>query len=59
MTRVPSLYFLQALLAQQTTDVTSLYRRGVDPECSYYVLNPESNIPNTEEKFAAMFAKYV
>ena len=59
VTRMPSLYFLHALLRMQRQDVTSLLNQGVDPRNAFYVLNPENNLPQTQQKFAAMFKTYV
>ncbi|XP_061203195.1 separin isoform X2 [Neopsephotus bourkii] len=53
VTRLPSLRFLLSYsLAQKAGSVLS---RGVNPSSTFYVLNPHSNLKDTEERFRGWF----
>lgn len=55
VTRLPSLHFLLNYnLLKQHQPQSSLVR-GVDPKKTFYVLNPHSNLPGTEERFRDWF----
>ena len=55
--KVVKAIFSKALLEQQARLRNSVFEQGVNPRNAFYVLNPESNLPNTEQKFADMFSK--
>ncbi|XP_066440329.1 separin isoform X1 [Eleutherodactylus coqui] len=55
VTRLPSLHFLlnYGLLKKHQPQSTLVH--GVDPKKTFYVLNPQSNLPGTEERFRDWF----
>ncbi|XP_063806795.1 separin [Pseudophryne corroboree] len=55
VTRLPSLHFLlnYGLLKKHQPQSTLVH--GVDPKKTFYVLNPHSNLPGTEERFRDWF----
>ncbi|XP_069826304.1 separin [Dendropsophus ebraccatus] len=55
VTRLPSLHFLlhYGLLKKHQPHSTLVH--GVDPKKTFYVLNPHSNLPGTEERFRNWF----
>ncbi|XP_071585533.1 separin isoform X1 [Heliangelus exortis] len=56
VTRLPSLRFLLSYsLAQKQQQAGSVLSRGVDPNSTFYVLNPHSNLLGTEERFREWF----
>uniref|UniRef100_A0A7M4EJJ1 separase n=1 Tax=Crocodylus porosus TaxID=8502 RepID=A0A7M4EJJ1_CROPO len=55
VTRLPSLRFLLSYSLRSQDQAGSVLTRGVDPSSAFYVLNPHSNLPGTEERFRAWF----
>ncbi|XP_032063192.1 separin [Aythya fuligula] len=54
VTRLPSLRFLLSYnLAPRQAG--SVLRRGVNPTRTFYILNPQNNLPSTEERFRSWF----
>uniref|UniRef100_A0A8C4R0V7 separase n=1 Tax=Eptatretus burgeri TaxID=7764 RepID=A0A8C4R0V7_EPTBU len=54
ITRMPCLSFLLATSAQAST-AGSVLNTGVNPHKTYYVLNPQANLPSTESTFRQWF----
>ncbi|XP_040395533.1 separin isoform X2 [Cygnus olor] len=53
VTRLPSLHFLLSYsLAQRAGSVLC---RGINPTRTFYILNPQNNLPSTEERFRSWF----
>ncbi|XP_056654102.1 separin isoform X3 [Monodelphis domestica] len=55
VTRLPSLRFLLSYSLIRETQASSVLNRGVNPQSTFYVLNPQNNLGNTEERFRARF----
>ncbi|XP_069509429.1 separin isoform X2 [Ambystoma mexicanum] len=55
VTRLPSLRFLLSYNLLKKYCPQSAYTRGVNPDSTYYVLNPHGNLPGTEERFRDWF----
>ncbi|XP_018411707.1 PREDICTED: separin [Nanorana parkeri] len=55
VTRLPSLHFLLNYNLLRKHQPQSSLVRGVDPKKTFYVLNPHSNLPGTEERFRDWF----
>ncbi|KAJ8359018.1 hypothetical protein SKAU_G00155430 [Synaphobranchus kaupii] len=55
VTRMPSLHFLLGHCALKELDPESVLNGGVDPQQVYYVLNPDANLKDTEERFKEWF----
>ncbi|KAG7477347.1 hypothetical protein MATL_G00068680 [Megalops atlanticus] len=55
VTRMPSLHFLLGHAALKQLDPGSVLNRGVDPQQVFYVLNPDANLKDTEERFKEWF----
>ncbi|NXN07932.1 ESPL1 protein, partial [Indicator maculatus] len=55
VTRLPSLRFLFSYSLAQKHQAGSVLSRGVDPSNTFYVLNPQSNLQGTEERFRGLF----
>uniref|UniRef100_A0A8B9CUE0 separase n=1 Tax=Anser brachyrhynchus TaxID=132585 RepID=A0A8B9CUE0_9AVES len=54
VTRLPSLHFLLSYsLAQRQAG--SVLCRGINPTRTFYILNPQNNLPSTEERFRSWF----
>ncbi|XP_074081900.1 separin [Macrotis lagotis] len=56
VTRLPSLRFLLSYSLIRETQASSVLNRGVNPQSTFYVLNPQNNLGNTEERFRARFS---
>ncbi|XP_040845089.1 separin [Ochotona curzoniae] len=56
VTRLPSFRFLLSYSIIKESGVSSVLSQGVDPRCTFYVLNPQNNLSNTEEQFRANFS---
>lgn len=56
--RLPSLPFLAALNTSLRRDSLSTLVRGVQAEKVFYVLNPDSNLPDTEARLDKAFQEY-
>uniref|UniRef100_A0A8C9V3Y1 separase n=1 Tax=Scleropages formosus TaxID=113540 RepID=A0A8C9V3Y1_SCLFO len=57
VTRMPSLHFLIGHCLSKKLDPTSVLNVGVDLKKVFYVLNPDANLKDTEERFKEWFAK--
>ncbi|XP_027714178.1 separin isoform X1 [Vombatus ursinus] len=55
VTRLPSLRFLLSYSLIRETQASSVLNRGVNPQSTFYILNPQNNLENTEERFRARF----
>ncbi|XP_074835691.1 separin [Carettochelys insculpta] len=55
VTRLPSLRFLLSYSLAQRHQPGCILSRGVDPSSTFYVLNPNDNLPGTEQRFRAWF----
>ncbi|XP_072510909.1 separin [Notamacropus eugenii] len=55
VTRLPSLRFLLSYSLIRETQASSVWNRGVNPQSTFYILNPQNNLGNTEERFRARF----
>ncbi|XP_036386546.1 separin [Megalops cyprinoides] len=55
VTRMPSLHFLLGHAALKQLDPGSVLNHGVDPQQVFYVLNPDANLKDTEERFKEWF----
>ncbi|XP_053564287.1 separin [Bombina bombina] len=55
VTRLPSLHFLLSYNLRTKYQPQSTLVQGVDPKQTFYVLNPHSNLPGTEERFREWF----
>ncbi|XP_068957295.1 separin [Petaurus breviceps papuanus] len=55
VTRMPSLRFLLSYSLIRETQASSVWNRGVNPQSTFYILNPQNNLGNTEERFRARF----
>ncbi|KAM9368190.1 LOW QUALITY PROTEIN: separin [Phaethornis superciliosus] len=55
VTRLPSLRFLLSYSLAQKQQTGSVLSHGVDPNSTFYVLNPHSNLLGTEERFRDWF----
>ncbi|KAM4047872.1 separin [Anomaloglossus baeobatrachus] len=55
VTRLPSLHFLLNYGLLRKHQPQSALVHGVDPKKTFYVLNPHSNLPGTEERFREWF----
>ncbi|XP_043823033.1 separin [Dromiciops gliroides] len=56
VTRLPSLRFLLSYSLIRETQASSVLNKGVNPQSTFYVLNPQNNLGNTEERFRARFS---
>ncbi|KAJ8417624.1 hypothetical protein AAFF_G00224670 [Aldrovandia affinis] len=55
VTRMPSLHFLLGHCALRELEPDCVLNRGVDPQKVFYVLNPDANLKDTEERFKDWF----
>ncbi|KAI1891171.1 hypothetical protein AGOR_G00162190, partial [Albula goreensis] len=55
VTRMPSLHFLLGHCALRELDPESVLNQGVNPQEVFYVLNPDANLKDTEERFREWF----
>ncbi|NXI66316.1 ESPL1 protein, partial [Anseranas semipalmata] len=55
VTRLPSLRFLLSYSLAQRQRAGSVLRRGINPSRTFYILNPQNNLPSTEERFRGWF----
>lgn len=55
VTRLPSLHFLLNYGLLRKLQPPSTLVHGIDPKKTFYVLNPHSNLPGTEERFRDWF----
>ncbi|XP_028654403.2 separin [Erpetoichthys calabaricus] len=55
VSRLPSWHFLMSYVAMKQHCSQSVLVKGVDPTSGFYVLNPQDNLPGTEERFRDMF----
>lgn len=55
VTRMPSLHSLLGHCAMKESDPSCVLNRGVDTKQVYYVLNPDGNLGDTEERFKDWF----
>ncbi|KAJ1159936.1 hypothetical protein NDU88_000440 [Pleurodeles waltl] len=55
VTRLPSLRFLLSYDLIKKYRPQSAFTKGVNPDSTYYVLNPHANLPGTEERFRDWF----
>lgn len=55
VTRLPSLRFLLSYDLVKKYCPQSAFTKGVNPDSTYYVLNPHANLPGTEERFRDWF----
>ncbi|KAL5009966.1 hypothetical protein ScPMuIL_012271 [Solemya velum] len=56
VSRLPSIYHLHSQLAFLHRHRNSVYNRGVDLYSSYYILNPDNNLPSTQQSFQNWFS---
>ncbi|XP_050406071.2 uncharacterized protein LOC126821652 [Patella vulgata] len=55
VTRIPSLYYLSTQLTSLRNDTSNIYNCGVNPDNTYYIINPDNNLPSTQEFFQTAF----
>uniref|UniRef100_A0AAZ3RPI9 separase n=1 Tax=Oncorhynchus tshawytscha TaxID=74940 RepID=A0AAZ3RPI9_ONCTS len=55
VTRMPSLHSLLGHCALKESDLGGVLNGGVDPKQVFYVLNPDANLGDTEERFKQSF----
>ncbi|XP_047440147.1 separin [Mugil cephalus] len=55
VSRMPSLHSLLGLSVQKETDSKSILRHGVDTRSVYYVLDPDANLGNSQDRFKEWF----
>ncbi|MGH0177277.1 UNVERIFIED_CONTAM: hypothetical protein FKN15_074856, partial [Acipenser sinensis] len=56
VSRLPSLRFLVGYTAMKEHCPGSVLTQGVNPSRAFYVLNPQANLPGTEERFRDWFS---
>ncbi|XP_008047679.1 separin [Carlito syrichta] len=56
VTRLPSFRFLLSYSIVKESGISSVLSQGVDPQRTFYVLNPHNNLSSTEEHFRATFS---
>uniref|UniRef100_A0A8C4YU82 separase n=1 Tax=Gadus morhua TaxID=8049 RepID=A0A8C4YU82_GADMO len=56
VTRMPSLHSLLGACLQREWDPRCILEQGVDPKQVFYVLNPDANLSNTEDRFKDLFS---
>ncbi|XP_041837386.1 separin isoform X2 [Melanotaenia boesemani] len=55
MSRMPSLHSLLGLCLQKETDSQSILRHGVNSRKVFYVLDPDANLKNAQDRFKEWF----
>ncbi|KAK1900808.1 Separin [Dissostichus eleginoides] len=55
VSRMPSLHSLIGLSIQKENDSDSILKQGVDTKQVFYVLNPDANLENSQERFQEWF----
>ncbi|KAM8868553.1 separin [Synchiropus picturatus] len=56
VSRMPSLQSLIGLSLQKETDPQSILKEGVDKRQVFYVLDPDANLPDSQERFKEWFS---
>ncbi|KAL3058487.1 hypothetical protein OYC64_010606 [Pagothenia borchgrevinki] len=56
VSRMPSLHSLIGLSIQKENDSDSILKQGVDTKQVFYVLNPDANLENSQERFKEWFS---
>ncbi|CAL8335764.1 unnamed protein product [Lota lota] len=56
VTRLPSLHSLLGHCLQREWDPRSILEQGVDPKQVFYVLNPDANLSDTQNRFTDLFS---
>ncbi|XP_047405825.1 separin isoform X1 [Sciurus carolinensis] len=56
VTRLPSFRFLLSYSIIKEAGASSVLSHGVDPQSTFYILNPHNNLSSTEEQFRANFS---
>ncbi|CAL8339223.1 unnamed protein product [Merluccius merluccius] len=56
VTRMPSLHSLLGHCIQRESNPRCILRRGVDAKQAFYVLNPDANLGDTQERFKELFS---
>ncbi|TWW62203.1 Separin [Takifugu flavidus] len=56
VSRMPSLHSLIGLCIQKEADSQSLLKKGVDAERAFYVLDPDANLGNSQDRFKEWFS---
>ncbi|XP_076604279.1 separin [Chaetodon auriga] len=56
VSRMPSLHSLIGLNIQKETDSRSILKQGVDMKQAFYVLDPDANLGNSQERFKEWFS---
>ncbi|XP_069395412.1 separin isoform X2 [Paralichthys olivaceus] len=56
VSRMPSLHSLIGLSIQKANDSHSVLRRGVDTKKVFYVLDPDANLGNSQDRFKEWFS---
>ncbi|KAG8007882.1 Separin [Nibea albiflora] len=59
VSRMPSLHSLIGLSIQRETDSKSILKQGVDTKQVFYVLDPDANLGNSQDRFKEWFSSYV
>ncbi|KFO21270.1 separin [Fukomys damarensis] len=59
VTRLPSFHFLLSYSIIKEAGASPVLSQGVDPQSTFYVLNPHNNLSSTEEQFRAKFSSEV
>ena len=59
MSRMPCLSHLYTQLNYLQSQESSIFVRGVNPEKTYYMVNPDNNLPNAESVFKDWFERWV
>lgn len=57
VSRMPSLHSLIGLCIQREADSQSLLKKGVDAERAFYVLDPDANLGNSQDRFKEWFSR--
>jgi len=58
ISRIPSLQFLSALWQNHLDSNSTVLKTGVVKDFVFYVLNPDKNLPNTQERLEGAFSDY-
>ncbi|XP_053297462.1 separin isoform X2 [Pleuronectes platessa] len=56
VSRMPSLHSLIGLSIQKVNDSQSVLRQGVDTKKAFYVLDPDANLGNSQDRFKEWFS---
>lgn len=58
VTRMPSVHFLFAHWKSLVDDPASIVNVGIDRQSVFYILNPDSDLMNTQKTFESWFSRF-